>query len=447
MGALKMIKISDYKTETAFPAEMKTIERMALAYAYDRQKKLFLERMKRVYIWADLDNVDENKLDFLAVECRVLFYNSSLSPDVKRKLIQNSIYWYMKLGTRQAMEEMIDIVFGNENTNIEEWYTYAGEAFHFRVVVGTTVTQTSIKEFLLYLNQVKNARSRFDYLVFQNGISLTIYQRSEYEKFVYTFCGDYECGTYPGISVAFQPVEVTLTLEGDSIDGRTDYTESGTTPDISVGGAVMENRIDIQPESLENNIVYSTDSETESGTTPDISVAFEKAESQIEIEPESLENNIVYSADGETESGTTPDISTGFQGSGSEINIDPAADSGRTAYEESGTYPDISSGFQGSEGGISIDADADTGRTAYEETGTYPNISVAAQFNEVQAAFEIDSAGNQIDYPSDGETESGTTPDPAVGFVETESGVSVLTDGAGHDLYYSTDADKYAADE
>ena len=442
-----MIKLSDYRTETAFPAEMKTVERMALAYAYDRQKKLFLERMKRVYIWADLDNVDENKLDFLAVECRVLFYNSSLSPDVKRKLIQNSIYWYMKLGTRQAMEEMIDIVFGNENTNIEEWYTYAGDAFHFRVVVGTTVTQTSIKEFLLYLNQVKNARSRFDYLVFQNGISLTIYQRSEYEKFVYTFCGDYECGTYPGISVAFQPVEVTLTLEGDSIDGRTDYTESGTTPDISVGGAVMENRIDIQPESLENNIVYSADSETESGTTPDISVAFEKAESQIEIEPESLENNIVYSADSETESGTTPDISTGFQGSGSEINIDPAADSGRTAYEESGTYPDISSGFQGSEGGISINADADTGRTAYEESGTYPDISVAAQFNEVQAAFEIGSGGNQIDYPSDGETESGTTPDPAVGFVETESGVSVLTDGAGHDLYYSTDADKYAADE
>ena len=404
-----MIRLSDYRTETAFPAEMKTAERMALAYAYDRQKKLFLERLRRVYIWADLDNVDENKLDFLAVECRVLFYNSSLSPDVKRKLIQNSIYWYMKLGTRQAMEEMIDIVFGNENTNVEEWYTYAGDAFHFRVVVGTTVTQTSIKEFLLYLNRVKNARSRFDYLVFQNGISLTIYQRSEYEKFIYTFCGDFECGIYPDISVAFQPAEVTLTLEGDSMDGRTDYTESGTTPDISVGGAVMENQIDIQPEGQDNNIIYS--------------------------------------ADGETESGTTPDISTGFQGNGSEINIDPAADSGRTAYEESGTYPDISSGFQGSEGGIDIDASADTGRTAYEGTGVFPDVSIAAQFTEVQAAFEIDSGGNQIDYPSDGETESGTIPDPAVGFAETESGVSVSADGAGHDLYYSTDADKYAADE
>ncbi len=442
-----MIRLSDYRTETAFPAEMKTAERMALAYAYDRQKKLFLERLRRVYIWADLDNVDENKLDFLAVECRVLFYNSSLSPDVKRKLIQNSIYWYMKLGTRQAMEEMIDIVFGNENTNVEEWYTYAGDAFHFRVVVGTTVTQTSIKEFLLYLNRVKNARSRFDYLVFQNGISLTIYQRSEYEKFIYTFCGDFECGTYPDISVAFQPAEVTLTLEGDSMDGRTDYTESGTTPDISVGGAVMENQIDIQPEGQDNNIIYSTDGETESGTTPDISVAFEKTESQIDIQPEGQDNNIIYSTDGETESGTTPDISTGFQGNGSEINIDPAADSGRTAYEESGTYPDISSGFQGSEGGIDIDASADTGRTAYEGTGVFPDVSIATQFTEVQAAFEIDSGGNQIDYPSDGETESGTIPDPAVGFAETESGVSVSADGAGHDLYYSTDADKYAADE
>ena len=409
-----MIRLSDYRTETAFPAEMKTAERMALAYAYDRQKKLFLERLRRVYIWADLDNVDENKLDFLAVECRVLFYNSSLSPDVKRKLIQNSIYWYMKLGTRQAMEEMIDIVFGNENTNVEEWYTYAGDAFHFRVVVGTTVTQTSIKEFLLYLNRVKNARSRFDYLVFQNGISLTIYQRSEYEKFIYTFCGDFECGTYPDISVAFQPAEVTLTLEGDSMDGRTDYTESGTTPDISVGGAVMENQIDIQPEGQDNNIIYSTDGETESGTTPDISVAFEKTESQIDIQPEGQDNNIIYSTDGETESGTTPDISTGFQGNGSEINIDPAADSGRTAYEG---------------------------------TGVFPDVSIATQFTEVQAAFEIDSGGNQIDYPSDGETESGTIPDPAVGFAETESGVSVSADGAGHDLYYSTDADKYAADE
>ena len=89
-----MIKLVDFQTWKAFPAEMRTPERIALAYAYDRQKKKFIDRMKRVYIWADLDRVDDGKLDFLAVENRVLFYNTALAPDVKRSLIRNSIYWY-----------------------------------------------------------------------------------------------------------------------------------------------------------------------------------------------------------------------------------------------------------------------------------------------------------------------------------------------------------------
>ena len=60
-----MIKLSDYLTETAFPPEMKSPERIALAYAFDIQKKKFLEHIKNVYLWADISNVDENKLGFI----------------------------------------------------------------------------------------------------------------------------------------------------------------------------------------------------------------------------------------------------------------------------------------------------------------------------------------------------------------------------------------------
>ena len=35
---------------------------------FDIQKKKFMERLRRVYIWADLDKVEDDKLDFLAVE-------------------------------------------------------------------------------------------------------------------------------------------------------------------------------------------------------------------------------------------------------------------------------------------------------------------------------------------------------------------------------------------
>lgn len=198
MGALKMIKLADYKTQTSLPSEMKTVERKALAYAYDCQKKKFLEQIQKVYILADIEKVDANKLDFLAVESRVLFYNSELPTDVKRKLIQNSIYWYMKLGTRQAMEEMINIVFENENASVEEWYSYTGEPFHFRIAVGTEVTQTSIYEFLQYLNRIKNARSRFDDFIFQSGKNLMIENETAILYLSCELCSqDCFCGTVP----------------------------------------------------------------------------------------------------------------------------------------------------------------------------------------------------------------------------------------------------------
>lgn len=169
-----MIKLADYCTEKAFPEKMRTPERIALAYAFDVQKKKFIERMERVYIWADMENVDDNKLDFLAVENRVLFYNTGLTPAVKRNLIRNSVYWYMKLGTRQAMEEMVNIVFKNDSLAfIEEWYLYGGDPYHFRLILDIDTFQTYVNEFLYYLYTIKNARSRFDYIGYIKKIEIS----------------------------------------------------------------------------------------------------------------------------------------------------------------------------------------------------------------------------------------------------------------------------------
>lgn len=468
-----MIKLVDFQTRKAFPAEMRTPERIALAYAYDRQKKKFIDRMKRVYIWADLDQVDDGKLDFLAVENRVLFYNTALAPDVKRSLIRNSIYWYMKLGTRQAMEEMIDTVFGNENTSVEEWYTYAGEPFHFRIAVGTEVTQTSIKDFLRYLKQVKNARSRFDYMVFQNGITLTIYQLSEYQNFLYTFCGDHICGTFPYTEVGFQPAEVTITLEGAADSGNTAYTEAGTAPDISVGAALTENRVDIQTASEENHLQYSTDSDRESGTEPDISVGFRPADMQLEIEPDSRETDIVYPMDSSAESGTYPGISTGFQGTEAGIIVDAETDSGRVSYDEtgtapdisvgaafsggqieaqgasgenifqyqtdsdaeSGTIPDISTGFQGAAAEVDLGAAADSGSAAYDQSGTIPDISTGFQGGGAEMGLTAAAESHTAAYD-----QSGTAPDISVGAQITEVQATLESDSAGNEVIYPADS-------
>lgn len=157
-----MIKLADYCTEKAFPAEMRTAERIALAYAYDNQKKRILEHMKKAYIWADLDNVDDDKLDFLAVENRVLFYDTRFAPDVKRNLIRNYLYWYIKLGTRQAMDEMASILYPAEENKIEEWHDYDGKPYHFRVYTTLPLMEDCYADFRLFIQRVKNARSRLD---------------------------------------------------------------------------------------------------------------------------------------------------------------------------------------------------------------------------------------------------------------------------------------------
>jgi len=155
-----MIKLVDYRTENALPAEMKTAERIALSYAFDQQKKKYFDRLNRVYIWANLECVSDDKLDFLAVENRVLFYSAEFTPDIKRKLITNAIYWYIKLGTRQAMEEFVTTVFGTGK--VKEWFKYGGKPFFFKIWTDALITKENIELFMKIIHTVKNARSRFE---------------------------------------------------------------------------------------------------------------------------------------------------------------------------------------------------------------------------------------------------------------------------------------------
>ncbi len=168
-----MIKLADYSTEKALPAEMRTAERIALSYAFDVQKKKFLEHIQDVYIWADLEKVADNKLDFLAVENRVLFYEPDASPEMKRNLIRNFMHWHMKLGTRQALEEMISMLY--EETKIEEWHEYGGEPYHFRIATTAPITEDGYGTFRKQIRMIKNARSRIDQIRTMRKVYENIY--------------------------------------------------------------------------------------------------------------------------------------------------------------------------------------------------------------------------------------------------------------------------------
>lgn len=350
-----MISLYDSVTFGFLPAEMKTPEYEAVCYAVDNQVKKYIVYKRRAHIWANLEDVADEHLDMLAVECRVLFYNTDLAPDIKRKLILNSMYWYMKLGTSQAMREMIDIVFENYNTTVEEWYTYAGEPFHFMVAVDSNVTQLSIAEFLRYLNTVKNARSRFDYLILQNSAVIRLTTFSDVRNFVYTFCGPMECGTYPDIDTGLQLAEESLVLTPDGTERSAFYDHSGTIPDIAIGFELAEERVVLEGGADQFATVYPGN-DTESGTNPDIATGFQPEDSSVTFCGDTDQARAAYDSTGTNPEiavgGVMEDAGIGLEGSPGETPVVYPSDS----EAESGTYPAPSTGFTSAESGVETEA-------------------------------------------------------------------------------------------
>ena len=266
------------------PANIKDARTKAFMYACDRQIKKLLERAEKVKVWCAVESVDEKYLDYMAADCRTLFYNSSLAPDTKRKLIANSQYWYMKLGTSAAMEEMIDIVFRNNDTSIEEWYSYAGEAFHFRIAVASAVTTVEMSEFLKYVNDVKNARSILDYLVLQSRSTVILQSASDYRRLSFEPCSDdFFCGTAPDCAVGLRTAESIVQLPGGVESFRMEYEQAGTTPDYAIGLQIADAELCAESGSNAYCFDYNMDNQTESGTFPNYATAAQFAEESLDI--------------------------------------------------------------------------------------------------------------------------------------------------------------------
>jgi len=162
------------------------------------------------------------------------------------------------------------------------------------VAVDSNVTQISISEFLRYLNTVKNARSRFDYLILQNSAVIRLTTYSDFYNFYYTFCGNMECGTYPNTDTGFQIAESVISFASDGDVGSVVYDESGTIPDIVVGSVAVGVGIGLEGSGGGTPVVCPSDDEVESGTYPVPTTGFISAESGVEVESGRSESVLYY---------------------------------------------------------------------------------------------------------------------------------------------------------
>lgn len=117
--------------------------------------------VEKLSTWDCIDKLSEKELDELAWELNVPWYETSAPIDVKRSIILDSDKVYKKLGTKWAVENVINTYFGDGY--IEEWFQYGGDPGRFRVYsTNPTLNESEFAEFLHLLNKVKRASAKLD---------------------------------------------------------------------------------------------------------------------------------------------------------------------------------------------------------------------------------------------------------------------------------------------
>lgn len=129
----------------------------ALSYALQQAYRLLYRYSRRLYIYSNLDEQPEEVIDLLASELRTQYYRSTLDIDTKRRLVKNTLIWYMSAGTPNAVEELVAAVFGEGE--VKEWFEYGDDPFYFKVETKAVLTEEMIDFFSKMIGRVKNTRS------------------------------------------------------------------------------------------------------------------------------------------------------------------------------------------------------------------------------------------------------------------------------------------------
>ncbi len=132
-------------------------EAKAISYALQQACRLLYRYSQRLYVYSNLNEQPGEVIDLLASELRTQYYRSTLDIDTKRRLVKNTLIWYMSAGTPEAVEELVTAVFGEGE--VKEWFEYGDNPFFFKIETNALLTPEIDNFFSMMIRRVKNTRS------------------------------------------------------------------------------------------------------------------------------------------------------------------------------------------------------------------------------------------------------------------------------------------------
>lgn len=161
-----MTKIQNASLYEILPFNIKSdnIEVEALSYTIQQSISMLCKFSDSVRIMAVIDDMPEKVIDNLAVELNLPCYHSESNLNVKRALVKDAFIWHTIAGTVSAIRRYFSTIA--QDTDIQEWFDYGGDPYHFRIIVtvpeNQEVTESILMDMAQQIGKLKNARSILD---------------------------------------------------------------------------------------------------------------------------------------------------------------------------------------------------------------------------------------------------------------------------------------------
>ena len=146
---------------------------LALAKAIEAGLNYFLAKCQDgLDTLLDVDKMPEWRLDELAWEEDIRWYDGSATLEQQRQTVLDARKTYARLGTPDAILRAINGIFGAGR--VEEWWEYSGDPYHFKIYVTDETAATSKRELLLSMLAIAaNARSVLDEIIYSGASGST----------------------------------------------------------------------------------------------------------------------------------------------------------------------------------------------------------------------------------------------------------------------------------
>lgn len=245
---------------------------LAICAGIDAADAYVTGAIRKTLVLADIDDLQSDAVDLLALEFHADYYNQELPVETRRNLVKSSGFLHMFQGTPGSVERLTSIVLGD--SFIQEWFEYGGAPYTFRLMTtNTDVTDDQFQEIVRMLTASVNVRSHMDGFYYYGIFTEPIYYGVGVIEKTFDFI---LCGTKPTPAmvgkIANIPgvARVQIFKEAFGI-GRCGPNLTGVLPSRSTIGVIYPVKSDVTILISPSLITIPASGRTPVGTLPEAS--------------------------------------------------------------------------------------------------------------------------------------------------------------------------------